>query len=276
MGFIRWFSELTIPIKIVVGAIFGVIAGPGLITYLSEYATYFYAINLGIRPPLEGIPYLSATVAFLSLILAVTAAMIFIITRLSLAFVSAQLIDFVRMVAVIFDEGFEEYKEKGGRFVKWLTLSDSLEKIRNLSFLRVLVLIIFVFVIFYLLFGVLIYEKEKEGNAATWFFSAYTSIAILTLWRKWFTYLVGVLAAISFYVFSWQVLFDFENQEKFLRVIGYGGGIPIRVELQKEGNEKINLYLRTTTALLGLDISNNENVEIPLANVKKIIYLKTK
>lgn len=98
------FLALSFPIKFLVGTIFGLIAGPGLLAFLSEYATYSYAIRINIRPPLEGIPYLSASVALASLVLSVTAIIIFLITRWVVTRMVNYPINHVRDIFSIFDK----------------------------------------------------------------------------------------------------------------------------------------------------------------------------
>ena len=61
--------ENAVPLKLAVGAILGIVTGPGLLGFLSEYATYRYSLYYGLRPPLEGIPYLRAAVTLGSFVL---------------------------------------------------------------------------------------------------------------------------------------------------------------------------------------------------------------
>jgi hypothetical protein len=71
------YAGLVFPLKLLIGTVLGIALGPGFVGLLSEYATYYYAIDLGIRPPLEGIPYLKSAVTAGSLLLAVVVAFFF-------------------------------------------------------------------------------------------------------------------------------------------------------------------------------------------------------
>lgn len=65
----RWYSALSLPVRLLIGAVVSGLGGIG-VGIISEYAAYNFALYHDIRPPLEGIPYLRATVSaitFLSL-----------------------------------------------------------------------------------------------------------------------------------------------------------------------------------------------------------------
>ncbi|MCU7937093.1 MAG: hypothetical protein KZQ99_19855 [Candidatus Thiodiazotropha sp. (ex Dulcina madagascariensis)] len=275
MEIIRWFAQLSFPVKIIVGAVGATIAGPGLIAFLSEYATYFYALDIGIRPPLEGIPYLSATVAMISLILALLAATIFLLSRLTFAVIGGQMVSFVRGFAVLFDEGLMEYRNNGGRFFRKLSISESLNSIRNLTFLEVISLIAAISIVLTLIFKNAI-DDGQTNNAVgvAMYITIYIAIAIFTLWRSWFNYVFGIMAATLFYVLSWQLLFDFDNQKNFLKTIGYGGEIPLLIEYENGNQKELSLQFRTTGSLIG---TNDEEgvIEIPIDKVYKINYLNS-
>jgi len=68
--------QWSLPIKLAVGAIVGLIGG-GFLGYNAEYATYNYAIQYGVRAPIEGIPYLKAAVTFGSFFLLLTGSLVF-------------------------------------------------------------------------------------------------------------------------------------------------------------------------------------------------------
>ncbi|WP_428034830.1 hypothetical protein [Amphritea sp.] len=61
---------LTLPIftRISISLFVSVIAGLG-VGVISEYAAYSYALNIGVRPPFEGIPYLGPTVSAFTILL---------------------------------------------------------------------------------------------------------------------------------------------------------------------------------------------------------------
>ena len=81
------YLDLALAVKLAVGALIGLIAGPGLLGYVSEYATYWFAFHEGIRPPLEGIPYLRTAVTTSSFALALLSALAFIVALLAASLV---------------------------------------------------------------------------------------------------------------------------------------------------------------------------------------------
>ena len=274
MKIIKWFAELSLPLKLVVGSVVGAIAGPGWIAFLSEYATYMYAISLGVRPPVEGIPYLSATAALASLVLAIVASIIFLITRFLFAVIGGQVVAFVYEIAKAFDEGIQEYRRRGGRFLSNLKVSESLEMIRGLSLVHVVGIVLGLSLALFIFFGWFDEDGEaQEGKAMAFVLSLYFSVAILSLWSRWFSWVVGVVAAAAFYVVSWQVFLDFEYHEKYLGVIGYGGGVPVHVDFDAGGSQDFDLFLRTSTSLIGKVAKQDDVIEIPVDKIRRIVYL---
>jgi len=268
------YLELSLPMKIFFAAVAGAIAGPGFLAFLSEYAAYQYALTVGVRPPLEGIPYLSATVALVSLILALLASLVFLITRWFFALVGAMLIDTIERISAVLDQGLQDYRNKGGKFFKKFSVTEAISSINKLSFFQVsglaasLSLVIWLVIIKTSGFGV--FHNVKSTAFA---FVFYTSIAIFSLWHRAFAWFVAVLVVILFYFFSITALFDTDRHAFFLKVIGYGGGIPIIVEYEGDrSQEKLNLAIRTTTSLMSMPDASGEFVEIPLHRVRRIIY----
>ena len=81
MTVLEVFRAWSLPRRILVSILVGFIAGPGLIGFLSEYATYLYALGADVRPPVEGIPYLRASVTLFSMTLATLVGLIFWLAR---------------------------------------------------------------------------------------------------------------------------------------------------------------------------------------------------
>jgi hypothetical protein len=268
------YLEFSLPLKIFFAAVAGTIAGPGLLAFLSEYAAYQYALTIGIRPPVEGIPYLSATVALVSLILALLASLVFLITRWFFAFAGAQLIDMIENISAMLDQGLQDYRNKGGKFFKKFSVAEAISSIKRLSFLQVSILAVCLSVVFWLVIiktsGFWVLHNVKVA-AFAWAF--YASIAIFSLWHRAFAWFVAVLAVILFYLFSIKALFNTEGHAFFLKAIGYGGGVPIIVEYERDrSQEKLNLAIRTTTSLMSMPDISGKYVEIPIDRVQRIIY----
>jgi hypothetical protein len=274
VSLISRYLELSLPLKIFAAAVAGAIAGPGLLAFMSEYAAYTYALTVGVRPPVEGVPYLSATVALISLILALFASFVFLTTRWIFALIGAQAIDVIGKISPILDQGLQNYRDNGGKFFEKLSVAEAISSIKKLSFLQVTCLAAGFSL------GIWFFTKKTSGfgildnvEGFAFAFAFYASIAIFSLWNRAFAWFVAVLAVILFYFFSIKALFNTEGHAFFLKTIGYGGGVPVIVEYEGDrSQEKLNLAIRTTTSLMGTPNASGEYVEIPLHRVRRIIY----
>jgi len=272
---IEKYLGLSLPIKLIASSLIFVIAGPGFFYFLTEYATYFYIVSQGVRVPFEGVPYLSATVALLSVVLALCASLIFVITRLIIASIGAQIVGLITNLTRIADEGLKKYREDGGELFHKLSFSNIISLIEGLS-LRNLSILCFVF--FLAIAGIVNFigiPSTKDKLALVIAFSFYITVALFTLWSKTFSWFVAVIVVLVFYISSINFLMDSDRYKVFLQVVGYGGGIPIKVQyIEGSKVEDLNLIIRSSTALLSERNESGEYSEIPMRNVKKIIYKK--
>ena len=275
MRWIKGFIGLSLPLKLIVGSVVGAVAGPGVVAVMSEYASYVYALSIGVRPPLEGIPYLSATAALASLVLAVLAAVVFVSTRWVISLMGGQVVGFVSDLLSIVDKGIDAYREAGGNLFKKVSARESLHSIRNLSLKKVIALaggLSLAFIVAVRLMPLSLSDADVRVFSIV--IPLYVVVAVFTIWSRSFAFFVAGSAVVAFYVLSLGALFDTENHREFLRLIGYGGEIPIQVEFgPNEGSLSLSLSIRTTTALIGRPVGLNDVVEIPLSRVKSISYL---
>ena len=83
MSYIKWlwakYLGLALPIRLLLGGVISGLGGSGLVGFLSEYAAYSYAVFYGIRPPLEGIPYLRVAVTTATLVVFMGSAALFLL-----------------------------------------------------------------------------------------------------------------------------------------------------------------------------------------------------
>lgn len=242
---------------------------------MSEYASYAYALEIGVRPPLEGIPYLSATAALASLVIAVLAAFVFVLTRWAISRIGGQVVEIVGELLSIVDKGIDAYREAGGKLFKRIGARESLNSIRNLPLKKIFVLSGGLSAALVALLYVLpLSLSETDAKAFSIIISLYVTVAIFTIWSRSFAFFVAGAAVVAFYTLSLGTLFDTEKHRAFLRMIGYGGEIPISVEFgPNESILELSLSIRTTTALLGRPAGSDGIVEIPLSRVKSISYL---
>lgn len=277
---INKYLELSLPLKLIVGAILGIIAGPGLIGFLSEYATYAYALRIGIRPPLEGIPYLSATVTAGSLFLAVSAALVFILARMIVARIAGSIISLFRDVstsanklATFFHVLFKiklqktEHDEIIGKIKSIRT--------KNALLLSVGISLVTAIAIYFLESN---FPQSKNSNPLHFavFMFCFSFIAFLTLWREATIWWVAIGASVLFYVLSFYFILSIDHYSNFLRVVGYGGGVKVSIDYKiqdKHVNPKeYYLLIRTSESLIALEEDKITVTEIPINTISNINY----
>lgn len=278
MRIIEWFLNLTFPWRILLSAMMVFLSGPALIGFLSEYATYWYAINKGVRPPVEGIPYLSATVTFASLSIVLTASIAFYLSRAIVRY-------FIGNVVASF-EGYTKLPSMILKLLKRLFSfeSESLnrtidhvggitDKIRSVSpkgiIILSMVIALSVFGISYWRLSVAQDGKVLEGATAI---SIYAIALILSLWRQFIMKLIAFLSVVLFYVFSVSLLFNQTYYSEFLKLTGFGGGQVISINLKDQSTPvEMELILRSKDWFIGFS-ENGENLEIPKESVESLQY----
>ena len=260
-NFISNNASALLPTNLVFGAIVGVIAGPGILGFLSELATYKYASAEGIRPPLEGIPYLRATVAYGSFFLVITCALVFWLSlRIAKNIVSSILLQFEKFDFLGIDADLSK---------------TVIHRLRSIKFRYIAIFSLVVATILYFISLVIRrYAPSEDPAFATYAFAAYGGLAVILVWRPKLAW--GFAATATLFAFSaaTYIMFKTEHYSQFLRFVGYGGGIPVSIELLEPINDSKTisgaLVLRTTRSLIIFDSAKDEIQEIPLDRVQMI------
>jgi hypothetical protein len=76
------YGALVFPLRLAVGGFVTLVAGTWL-GFVAEYAAYRWAIYYGMRPPLEGIPYLKVAVTGLSVCILFGGAIVYALVHLA-------------------------------------------------------------------------------------------------------------------------------------------------------------------------------------------------
>ncbi|KZN13991.1 hypothetical protein [Marinomonas sp. TW1] len=268
---------LALPLKLILGAIIGIILGPGLIGFLSEYATYSYAIQLGIRPPLEGIPYLKTAVTAGSLFLTVIIALIFLISRFIASAIAVQLASYLRQISGVVNSVLSLIRKITLGLIKIPSFEhgDAISKLKSfsskLAILFSFIVAIGFFLGFYIFFRV---EGEPDALKIGVFAGIYILIALLTTWSKKAVWWVSISSAILFYAFSFFLLFNVNYYSEFLRLVGYGGGSKVTISFKEDDSISDDYYmlLRTTKSLILMSNNSSVIIEIPIEKVHKVSY----
>ncbi len=290
-----------LPLKLFIGALIGVLVGPGLLGFLSEHATYTYALYYGARPPLEGIPYLKAAITLGAMLLMLGGACVFLVILLVAGF-----------PAWLVTRQMEFYHLQTHTQLR----SDILERLRSASTNTVFKIATVEALVFGFLAGLFRWVKPMrplteplskilgdlygvaqpkfDPNFASKFHPAELGllaavivfVAVFLVYRPriawWFAAIltvVSIFCALSF-------MFNPPKYARFLRFVGYGGGIPVTVEFKEEAaappaqnaaapppaKYSAALLLRTTTALIFYDKNEEIIREIPMDKVKSLSH----
>ena len=271
------FLPWTLPLKLVLSAILGVLGGAGLLGVLSEYATYSYAIYFGFRPPLEGIPYLKATVALGSFTLLISGALVFL---LSISIIKYLVLTFEWTFTVGF--GVLRRLPRSKLLPRHLDVAHVTARLRVRPTWQVLVLALAVaaatgpiayFEADYL--NRIASEPLPPLHFAAGMMAA-TFLVTIALANEKAIWWVASTATLAYFIGWLVILFSPQQYSGFLRIVGYGGGIPVVVELREAESSsaptasRYFLMLRTTEALLLLTERKDQFVEIPRDQLKRV------
>jgi hypothetical protein len=245
----------SLTLKLVLSALISILSGAGLLAYLSEYATYWYALYFGLRPPLEGIPYLKAAVALGSVLLLLLAALVFLFSVVAL-----------RLALEYVEEAF-----LGSRDVTTVALTAIRRRPGWQLFLGALLVGIAAGVASYLAKP----DKPHEPFVMGGYFFL---VALVVAYPRSISWVAGA-ATVASLIACIVLLFTPAQYSRFLRIVGYGGGLPVTVELEGEsidssqaGNE-LYLMLRTTDSFILLQTKPAEQIiEIPRERVRRLIH----
>ena len=264
------FLSLSFPVKLLIGAI----AGSGSLAFLSEYATYYYALNENIRPPLEGIPYLSASVALASLAMSVAAICIFLFTRWVLE-------KFFIHPVTYFRESFQVLGKKLNVEINHpdKAIEKGINSLRAMEFGGAIPVILTISMLFALIVCLVQYISAKVSGGILFGFSEfkylsiYFSIVLLTLWKPIVNSVIAIISVVGFYLFSVTLLFNTDHYSNYLKIIKYGGNIPISLQYKDTlSTEKYVLVLRSRDYVFVRVAPEGLALELPIQNVRSIRY----
>ncbi|MDN2674786.1 hypothetical protein OX459_25645 [Janthinobacterium sp. SUN026] len=274
-------------IKLLASALVAVLGG-GFLGILSDYATYSYAISVGVRAPLEGTPYLKATVAFGSIFLLITSALVFSFMIYLTQSVYQQALLSSDISAFIIKILKLNPAQRDSFLIMPITELQKLKLEQKYIILGSITVISFL-----MAFGIaLIPEKFEPLNfnfpysfsitptpfilalSISAFVIIISGIIIMPLVRK----ALSILSATIYFFWCVTILFNPTYYAQFVRMIGYGGGLPIEIHakddnLQKKINGRnVGLIIKTTETVLVFDSEKNTFMEIPNSEISYISY----
>ena len=240
----------------------GALGGSSYIGFISEFASYYYAWDLGFRIPAEGMTYLKLTVSALSFVAislgVLVFSLVYFIGQLLLWYVSKSRFGFdILGVGMEFD------------------FANFLPALRSVTLNKILPIAL----IMSLISGVVgfvapIYDETITIN--NYFLSSIAFLGmfffIIILWNtKALLIFSGIFSLVVGVVIP-NVLFDSDTYANLLRQLKYGGGIEVRVSPSySKDSESFKLLLRTSSSLILLN-KTHEILEIPHTKINTISY----
>ncbi|PWB37386.1 hypothetical protein DCO47_04050 [Pseudomonas sp. NDM] len=120
-------------------------------------------------------------------------------------------------------------------------------------------------------------EKVEFNFSIAIFVFLYVFLAMFSMLRPKAVYWISIVFTVVYFVFCIYLIFSPVKYSELLRVLGYGGGYTVNVQLREEGSEKkplekYQLMLRTNEAFIFYDSLKNEIIEIPRDQVRSIVH----
>lgn len=261
----------SIQVRILLSVTVAILVGSGALGVISEFATYSYAIAYGFRPPVEGIPYLQATVMLLSIIILV-GGMAGVAIVYSLA----------KMMVIPF-EAPKYVFSKIRRLPTEMSVVDVLERMRERPTKHVVGMSAFSSTLAGGLFTVAFWVG---GEINAWWQSVALFLGvtggaffmyIMAFRPRYVKYFAGG-GALVIGVAVLVLMFHAETYGTFLRLSGFGGGKQVTVYhhdvARDDPAERIEggLLLRTSTFVILYKPREKEIVEVPMSRLRKIEY----
>jgi hypothetical protein len=260
---ISWIRRLIFfgtPARWIFGSLVTLILGSGF-GFIAEYAAYTWAIYYGIRPPLEGIPYLKIAIATLTTLL----SLVVVLTYVSIYYLGSWVL-----------WQLEIYNRISKFFPRLKATVNQINEIRSrpipvsllVGYATVPAIINGILIARFTSFAL----EKKLGysilGAVMWF------IFVLMLFKPKFRNFIPVIFALFVSILIPLSFFYVPLYSNLLRVLGYGGGLPVTVTIVEDQStsrpkESVQGYLmlRTALALIIYEQKSNRIREISLTQV---------
>lgn len=253
------FSQLSLVIKIAISTLASTFAGAGFIGFVSEYATYYYAISNSVRLPVEGVPYLQMTITLISV--AVLCSIIFLLLIFSFYFY---------LTGLVFKHVVSRDLSKPVKIILF-----------SISMLPLLVSIVLIFAFFYSVTSVsshyVYFKVVPIKNGIDQYIPYITMLALLLLislgfyiYPKTKNIFISLTILVSSLAFSFS-LFNADLYTYLLQKTKMGGGYEITIKTKEKTVTK-KLFLITKENIMLYNDEMTEVVEIPKNNIQEYSY----
>jgi hypothetical protein len=255
------------PIKFILGAALSAVAGGGVLSFLVEHAMYAYAMSYGVRPPVEGVPYLAALVSFTSVaMLLLGAAMAVLIVVL------------VQQIQRRFAPGEPLVRRleqlKGWKAAAFVLVAAAILTAIEIALSRYAAKSTGICV--WPLFAC---RTERDGDAA-WSlvtFAFALPLAVMIWRRSWVWWCTGAFVSI-YYAWLGLMVLPPEGYARLLRNTGFGGGIAVTLDLKDSsrptGSRQLetHLVLRSASHIVVYNPESGRISEYPMSDVQQVAY----
>lgn len=244
-NFIDWLFNLFWSYKYVFLPIITITSGSTLVGFASEFATYSYALSIGMRPPVEGVPYLQTIIFALTISISILVGLFFVISFSYIKLLKLRLNDY----HVIF------------------------------VFLPSFLLLLYIMLYSYFLIQNVYHNGIAIGFNYFDFLALYLflSSTLVTFFVVKFNLKTGNASryiATSFYLLLAISIFFPSNYQYIISKTGFGGGIYIYITTKDKLDREIvcKLEIRTTEYFMCSNQNNSIYNEIPLNSVQSYRY----
>ena len=239
------------PAKFLLGAAVSSFAGGSLLGFLLQYAAYYFALSYGLRPPVEGVPYLVAMVTFGSIFLLLGAGiMAFSVAVLRHHFLPS--FEWLAQKLTPFGETnlAQDFRSTSPLVVVAIVLSISaltiwvaLHTSPSLSMTQELCA-----------WPIMLCLSQSDLGFVPLTFYGIMIIFALMIWRPSLVWLGALSSAALLYISIAANILPPDGYARLLRMTGFGGGIQVEVELQPTDSSpkttaRANLLMRSNTTL---------------------------
>lgn len=275
---VRRYSEFALPIRLAISAALTLAAGTGL-GFVAEYAAYNWAMHYGLRPPLEGIPYLRVAVTALTFSILIGGVVAYVGARVMLA----MLLDWIHKSLERSASG-EAIDPDPPKTMMRKLIHTSVVWYRQRSAMEAVVIagLASVSAVLFLLYPE---PTDRFSIKQLQFFGIglLCFCAMLLIWNVRVQYWIAT-AAVALVIFVLPVaLFHTEVYGHVLRGLGYGGGSAVSVTVVEDPQSRPArtqvvgyLMLRTSSSLIVYERGSQRMREIPIEQVLFVDHAVTR
>lgn len=273
----------SMPLKIIIGFLFTALGGSSVLGLLSEFAVYNYALVNGFRAPVEGIPYLRATVMAVSLAMIIVALVVFLFAYLTLK----QFTLFMPFIVKHIQKALSYFNPQLGEKISHTKLDSLVEK-SNATMLAVAAgsSLLVVIAVLYTFEDIVPYIASILGSEyklpieiknplgfLTLYFGVFT--IYLSLFRPKYTKEISLSVAGISVLIAVLIMFNANWYSRFLNITGFGGERSVTLyQNSQEDTISGKLLIQSNDYYIILQ-PNNEVIEFPVKQVKKITYQRS-